>query len=82
MSEARNLGAALTVRKAAQRGAMGESTLRQKLKKGVGPRAYQRPGSNRWLIFPDDFDAWAVSVLASTGVAAPKPTNDDQRPTE
>ena len=76
MPEAKNLGAALTVRTAAQRGAMGESTLRQKLKKGLGPRAYQRPGSNRWLIFPDDFDAWAVSVVACTGDAIPKNTED------
>ena len=59
MSNARNPGVALTLRKAAKRGNMGESTLRQKLASGDGPRAYKRPGSNRWLIYPDDFDAWA-----------------------
>jgi hypothetical protein len=67
MSNARNPGVALTLRKAAQRGQMGESTLRQALASGHGPRAYKRPGSNRWRIFPDDFDAWATSNVASPG---------------
>jgi hypothetical protein len=67
MSNTRNPGVALTLRKAAKRGAMGESTLRQALTAGRGPRAYKRPGSNRWLIFPDDLDAWTLSNVASPG---------------
>jgi hypothetical protein len=47
---------------------MGESTLRQKLASGGGPRAYKRPGSNRWLIYPDDFDAWHNAHVASPGI--------------
>ena len=74
MSTARNPGVALTLRKAARRGNMGESTLRQKLADGIGPRAYKRPGSNRWQIFPDDFDAWATAVVASPGVTTPDNT--------
>jgi hypothetical protein len=75
MSNTRNPGVALTLRKAAERGNMGESTLRQKLANGTGPRAYKRPGSNRWLIFPDDFDAWETSNVASPGII-PKTTEE------
>jgi hypothetical protein len=72
MSTTRNPGVALTLRKAAKRGNMGESTLRQALAAGRGPRAYKRPGSNRWQIFPDDFDAWALSNVVSPGAEAPE----------
>jgi hypothetical protein len=72
MSTTRNPGVALTLRKAAKRGNMGESTLRQALATGRGPRAYKRPGSNRWRIYPDDFDAWADANVASPGVAVPE----------
>jgi hypothetical protein len=76
MSNARNPGVALTLRKAAKRGNMGESTLRQKLASGGGPRAYKRPGSNRWLIYPDDFDAWHNAHVASPGIALPEAPED------
>ena len=73
MSNTRNPGVALTLRKAAKRGNMGESTLRQALAAGRGPRAYKRPGSNRWQIFPDDFDAWWTSNVASPGTIPETP---------
>jgi hypothetical protein len=75
MSNARNPGVALTLSKAAARGNMGVSTLRQKLAKRIGPKAYKRPGSNRWLIYPDDFDTWANAHVVSPGVL-PEPTED------
>ena len=73
MSNARNPGVALTLRKAAQRGQMGKSTLRQVLARGLGPRAYRRPGSNRWLIYPDDFDTWYNAHVASPGIIPETP---------
>jgi hypothetical protein len=76
MSNARNPAAALTLREAAKRGRMGESTLRQAFKNGHGPRAFKRPGSNRWRIFPDDFDAWASAHVASPGIVVPETTQD------
>jgi hypothetical protein len=76
MSNARNPAVALTLREAAKRGRMGESTLRQALANGHGPRAYKRPGSNRWSIFPDDLDAWATAHIASPGIATPETTED------
>jgi len=63
-------GTALTLEKAAKRGDMGTSTLRQVLAKGLGPKAYKRPGSNRWTIYADDFDAWLTSNLVSPGTTA------------
>jgi hypothetical protein len=76
MSNARNPGVALTLREAAKRGRMGESTLRQALASGDGPRAYKRPGSNRWSIYPDDFDAWANAHVASPGIVTPETTEN------
>jgi hypothetical protein len=65
----------LTLEQAAKRGEMGVSTLRQALVAGKGPRAYKLPGSNRWRIFGEDFDAWATSNMASPGL--PAATADD-----
>jgi hypothetical protein len=76
MSDTRDPGAFLTLEQAAKRGAMGASTLRQALVAGHGPRAFKLPGSNRWRIFPDDFDAWATSNVASPGIAVPTSSDD------
>lgn len=76
MSDIKPARVALTLKKAAQRGDMGESTLRQKLKDGLGPRAFKKPGSNRWRIYPDDFDRWIDAHVASPGVTVPETTDD------
>jgi hypothetical protein len=76
MPDAKPHRVALTVEKAAKRGDMGVSTLRQKFKKGIGPKAFKRPGSNRWRIYPDDFDAWMDAHVASPGVTVPETTED------
>jgi predicted DNA-binding transcriptional regulator AlpA len=56
-----DLNRLLTLREGAARARMGESTLRQALAKGTGPKAYKPPGSSRWRILAGDIDAWIVS---------------------
>jgi hypothetical protein len=54
-------GKLLSLRQAAGRVGMGESTLRQVLYAGVGPPALKRPASNRWLFWEGEIDDWLES---------------------
>jgi excisionase family DNA binding protein len=56
-----DLSRLLTLREAAQRARCGESTLRQSLANGMGPKAYKPPGSSRWRIRVGDIDTWITS---------------------
>ena len=51
---------------------MGQSTLRQALYEGRGPRAIKLPGSDRWRFRPSDLEAYvkAGEISPSQGVAA------------
>ena len=51
---------------------MGQSTLRQALYEGRGPRAVKLPGSDRWRFRPSDLEAYvkAGEISPSQGVAA------------
>jgi hypothetical protein len=51
----------LHMREAAERGHMSQETLRRLLLAGKGPPAMKRPGSNRWLFWSNEFDAWVDS---------------------
>jgi hypothetical protein len=51
----------LQMREAAERGHMSQETLRRLLLAGKGPPAMKRPGSNRWLFYSNEFDAWVDS---------------------
>jgi hypothetical protein len=55
----------LNLAEAALRLRIGESTLRWKLYKGLGPRAFKLPGSDQWRFRPSDLDAYvgAAEVL-------------------
>ena len=54
-------GRLIQLREAAERGHMSESHLRRILLDGKGPPAIKRPGSNHWLFWTDEFDAWLES---------------------
>ena len=58
MSEAKRL---IQLREAAERCDMGIETLRRLLLDGKGPPALKRPGSNRWLFWTSEVDAWIES---------------------
>ena len=73
-----DLNRLLTLREAAQRARMGESTLRQALAKGTGPKAYKPPSSSRWRIRAGDIDAWITSGR-STEPPAPLKSFVDER---
>ena len=51
---------------------MGQSTLRQALYEGRGPRAVKLPGSDRWRFRPSDLEAYvkAGEISPRQGVAA------------
>jgi hypothetical protein len=51
-------GQLMVMADAAKRGSMSVSTLRALLYAGMGPPAFKRPGSNRWLFYASEFDAW------------------------
>jgi predicted DNA-binding transcriptional regulator AlpA len=51
----------LHLRQAAERGHMSQSHLRRLLLDGKGPPAIKRPGSNRWLFWSNEVDAWVES---------------------
>ena len=50
---------------------MGQSTLRQALYEGRGPRAVKFPGSDRWRFRPSDLEAYvkAGEISPTQGVA-------------
>ena len=43
---------------AAKRGNMSVGTLKVLLKADIGPPAFKRPGSRRWLFWSSEFDEW------------------------
>jgi Helix-turn-helix domain len=51
---------------------MGQSTLRQALYEGRGPRAVKFPGSDRWRFRPRDLEAYvkAGEISPKQGMAA------------
>ena len=51
---------------------MGQSTLRQALYEGRGPRAVKFPGSDRWRFRPSDLEAYvkAGEISPKQGMAA------------
>ena len=51
---------------------MGQSTLRQALYEGRGPRAVKLPGSDRWRFRPSDLEAYvkAGEISPKHGLAA------------
>lgn len=63
-------GQLLALREAAQRGHMSESALRHSLYAGIGPPAFKRPGSSRWLVWSAEFDKWLESARA---ISQPSP---------
>lgn len=60
----------LNLTEAALRLRMGESTLRWKLYKGLGPRAFKLPGSDQWRFRPADLDAYVDAAEVSAANAA------------
>jgi excisionase family DNA binding protein len=62
----------LNLAEAAARLRMGQSTLRQALYEGRGPRAVKLPGSDRWRFRPSDLEAYvkAGEISPRQGVAA------------
>ena len=56
-----NRGRLIVLREAAKRGHMSESHLRRLLLDGKGPPALKRPGSNHWLFWTEEIDAWLES---------------------
>lgn len=56
-----NRGRLIQMREAAERGQMSVSTLRNLLSAGMGPPAFKRPRSSRWLFWTAEFDRWLES---------------------
>ena len=65
----------LNLAEAAQRLRIGESTLRWKIYKGLGPRAFKLPGSDQWKFRPADLDAYVEAAEVSPANAAEEITN-------
>lgn len=59
--EPNDRGRLIQIREAAERGQMSVSTLRHLLYAGMGPPAFKRPASSRWLFWTREFDAWLES---------------------
>lgn len=62
-----NRGRLIQMREAAEHGHMSESHLRRLLLDGKGPPAFKRPGSNRWLFWTGEFNAWLESDRVIAG---------------
>ena len=60
-------GELIVMAEAAKRGNMSVSTLRALLHANMGPPGFKRPGSNRWLFYTNEFDAWLERGRARTG---------------
>ena len=56
-----NRGRLIQIREAAARGGMSVETLRRRLLDGRGPPALKLPGSQRWVFYTGEFDAWIES---------------------
>jgi predicted DNA-binding transcriptional regulator AlpA len=54
-------GRLIQLREAAARGQMSVSTLRALMAAHMGPPAFKRPGSTRWLFWTAEFDTWLES---------------------
>jgi hypothetical protein len=54
-------GELMVLAEAAKRGHMSVSTLRALLYADMGPPAFKRPGSSRWLFWTAEFDRWLES---------------------
>ena len=52
----------MQLREAAERGQMSRTTLRNLLYANMGPPAFKRPGSSRWLFWSSEFDEWLESL--------------------
>jgi hypothetical protein len=72
----------LNLAEAARRLRMGESTLRQKLYKGLGPIGIKLPGSDRWKFRPADLDAYErageLTPEALTSASNPSPIGSSE----
>jgi hypothetical protein len=55
----------LSMREALALGDMSDSVLRKALRKGYGPKAIKRPGSNRWKFWEREFVEWLNSGRVS-----------------
>jgi hypothetical protein len=51
-------GELLGLEDAAKRVGMHTEPFRRLVKSGKGPPATKRPGSNRWLLWANELDAW------------------------
>jgi hypothetical protein len=54
-------GQLLGLDEAAKRVGMHTEPFRRLVKAGKGPPATKRPGSNRWLLWANELDAWLDS---------------------
>jgi hypothetical protein len=54
-------GQLMVMADAAKRGNMSVGTLKALLYANMGPPAFKRPGSRRWLFWSSEFDAWLES---------------------
>ena len=52
---------------AAARGNMSVGTLKALLHANMGPPAFKRPGSTRWLFWSTEFDEWLESGRRRSG---------------
>ena len=70
----------LNLAEAATRLRMGQSTLRQALYEGRGPRAVKFPGSDRWRFRPSDLEAYvkAGEISPKQGMAAEAEAKDEE----
>ena len=60
-------GQLIVMAEAAKRGNMSVSTLKALLYADMGPPAFKRPGSHRWLFYTSEFDQWLESGRQRTG---------------
>jgi hypothetical protein len=54
-------GELMVMAEAAKRGKMSVGTLKALLYANMGPPAFKRPGSRRWLFWSNEFDQWLES---------------------
>ena len=62
-----NRGRLIVMAEAAKRGHMSVGTLKALLYANMGPPAFKRPGSHRWLFYTSEFDQWLESGRRRTG---------------
>ena len=54
-------GQLIVMAEAAERGNLSVGTLKALLYANMGPPAFKRPGSRRWLFWSSEFDEWLES---------------------